>query len=324
MLRTKMTGVAIALLLISPNAPAAAAEFPTKPIRWVVPFPAGGAVDAIARIVARKMTQDMAQPVVVENRGGSGGIIGTEAVTKSPPDGYTILINSTGLAVDKWFYPQVPYDSRKDLAPVILLASLPSVLVVPASSPVQNAAQLIAMAKANPGKITYASAGLGTSIHLASALLAARAGVDLLHVPYKGSGPAATDLIAGRVDMMIDSVTAQRPNIESGRVRALGVTSLTSSPMLPGVPPLAQATSIPDFEVLTWCGIFVPAGTPPDVIRRLNAEMNKAVASSEVRESLAVLGVRAEGGTPDALGGLLQQETERWGKLIVDHHLNVN
>lgn len=268
------------------------------------------------------MAEKLGQPVTIENRAGSGGIIGSAEVARSAADGYTILANSTGLAVDRLFYPNTPYEAQKAFSPVALLATLPSVLVVPVNSPFRDAKQLLDFARANPGKITYASAGLGTSIHLAAALLASRAGVQLLHVPYKGSGPAAADLIAGRVDMMVDSVTAQKSFIQTGRVRALGVTSLQRSPMLSDVPPLVETASLPDFEVLTWFGTFVPAGTPPERIKILNAAINDALKSPDVRKSLAEIGIKPEGGTPEALAKLWHGEIDRWSRLVSEHQLN--
>ncbi|SKB92853.1 Tripartite tricarboxylate transporter family receptor [Sphingopyxis flava] len=222
----------------------------------------------------------------------------------------------------KWFYPNVAYDARKAFAPVALLATIPSVLVVPADSPYKDARSLLAYAKANPGKVSFASAGMGTSIHLAAALLAAQAGVDLLHVPYKGSTPAAADLIAGRVSMMVDSITAQQSFIKSGRVRALGVTSLQPAPSLPGIPPLAQAADLPKFEVLTWFGLFVPSRTSPDIVKVLNTAMNEALKTPEVQKALADIGASAQGGTSQALGVLWDNEIDRWGQLIVHHRLN--
>lgn len=302
----------------------ALAEFPDRPIKWVVPFPPGGAVDVISRIVAQQMTQNIGRPVTVENRPGSGGMIGTDFVAKAAPDGYTIMINSTGLAVDKWFYEKVPYESTRDLAPVVLLASVPSVLVVHPSVPATSVEQLVALARANPGKYTFATAGKGTSVHLAPALFAARANISLLHVPYKGSGAAVSDLLSGRVSMMVDSVTAQRQNIQAGLLRPLAVTSAIPSHILPQVPTMAVAANLPGYEVVTWCGIFTTAGTPPEVIARLNLELNKAVQATEVKKQLESLGVRTEGGTSQALGSLLRQEIDRWGKVIPQYKLNAD
>jgi len=314
---------ALAAPLVSATSAARSADgYPSRPIRWIVPFPPGGAVDTVARVVSKKMSETIGQPVTVDNRPGSGGLIGTDAATKAAPDGYTIVINSTGLAVDKWFYPRVPYDARKDLAPVVLLASVPSVLVVPPTSPWTSVDQLVAAAKKAPRRYTYASAGKGTSLHLASALFVARAGIELLHVPYKGSSAAASDLLAGRVDMMIDSVTSQRANIAAGAVRPLAVTSSAASPLFPGVPPLADAANLPGYEVLTWCGIFAPVGTPAPVVQRLTEELTHAVRSEEVRRSLAALGITAEGGEAEVLGALLNKETERWNRLIPQYRMN--
>ncbi|ADP19848.1 MULTISPECIES: tripartite tricarboxylate transporter substrate binding protein [Burkholderiales] len=321
--RRVLAGIALAMTTGSTRAQRPEA-FPSRPITWVVPFPPGGAVDAIARIISRKMSESIGQQVVVDNRAGSGGIIGSDLVAKAPSDGHTILINSTGLVVDRFFYPRVPYQSDRDFVPVVLAATLPSVLVVPADSRFRDITQLLKAARENPGKLSFASAGLGTSIHLASALLAARANVELLHVPYRGSSPAVSDLVAGRVDMMIDSVTSQRQNILAKRVRALGVTSLDRHPQLPEVPTIAEAAGLPGFEVLTWCGVFAPKGTPRSVVERLNAEINKAIAAPDVVEALKQLGIKTAGGAPEVLADLFKSETERWQKLIVEHRLNAN
>lgn len=299
-----------------------AGGFPDKPIHWVVPFPPGGAVDAVSRVVARRMADQLGQPVTVENHAGAGGVIGSAEVARSAPDGYTLLSNSTGLAVDRLFFHNVPYEARKAFSPVVLLATTPSVLVVPAASPFHSSKQLLDFARAHPRKLTYASAGLGTSIYLASSLLASRADVQLLHIPYKGSSPAVADLIAGRVDMMIDSVAAQKPFIQAERVRALGVTSLQPSPLLPGVPPLAVAASLPGFEVLSWYGTFVPAGTPPERIKILNAAINDALKAPDVRKSLAKIGIRPEGGSPEVLAKLWHSEIDRWSRLVSEHQIS--
>lgn len=321
--RRAITGMALALT-VGPALAQQPAPFPSRAITWVVPFPPGGAVDAVARIISVRMSQSIGQPVIVDNRAGSGGIIGSDVVAKAAPDGYTILINSTGLVVDKFFYPHVPYKSEQDFVPVVLAATVPSVLVVPSGSRFQDVAQLLAEARKSPGKLSFASAGMGTSIHLASSLFAARAEVELLHVPYKGSSPAVSDLLAGRVDMMIDSITSQRGSILSGRVRALAVTSPMRHPLLPNVPTLAEAANLAGFEVLSWYGVFAPKGTPPAIVQRLNSEINKAIAEPEVIEALRGLGIKTGGGSPAVLAELFKAEADRWQKLVVEHRLNVN
>ncbi|MDU7586782.1 MAG: tripartite tricarboxylate transporter substrate binding protein, partial [Acidovorax sp.] len=237
------------------------AQWPAKPIKWVVPFPPGGAMDVIARTLGEKAGRTLGQPFVIENRPGAGGNIGADAVAKSPADGYTIMITSIGMATNKALYPRLSYDPVKDFAPISLLAIVPNVLVVnTAKTTDKSVADVIAHAKRDPGKLTYASAGNGTSIHLAGEVFASMAGLNLLHVPYKGSGPAVTDMLGGQVDLMFDSITSARPHILSGKLRALGVTSAKRSATLPDVPTIAEA-GVPGYEVSPWFAVFAPAGT---------------------------------------------------------------
>jgi tripartite-type tricarboxylate transporter receptor subunit TctC len=261
----------VTLITAGTALPSHADEWPSKPIRWVVPFPPGGAMDAIARALGEKASKSVGQPFVIENKPGAGGNIGADQVAKSPGDGYTIMITSIGMATNKALYPKLSYDPVKDFAPVSLLAVVPNVLVTNATQPtVKTVADVIANAKAQPGKLTYASAGNGTSIHLAGEVFASQAKVDMLHIPYKGSGPAVTDLLGGQVNYMFDSITSAKPHILSGKLRAIGLTTTKRSAALPNVPTLAES-GLAGYEVSPWFAVFAPASTPKPIIAKLNA-----------------------------------------------------
>ena len=305
---------ALATLAVLPSAHADA--YPDHPIRWVVPFPAGGAMDNIARTLGEEMSKSMGQAIVVENRPGAGGNIGAELVARSPADGYTLIIVANGMAVNPALYGRLNYDPVKDFAPVSLLAVVPNVLVtskakkLPATVP-----DLIAAARATPDKYTYASAGNGTSIHLAGELFTSLTGVKMLHVPYKGSGPAMTDLLGGQVDYMFDSITSAKPHIDSGKLTPIAVTTAKRSSTLPNVPTLAEA-GVKGYDLSPWFAAFVPAKTPPAVVARLNQAMVDALAKPSVRTRLAGIGAEPIGSTPAQLGKHLAAETDKWGKLI--------
>lgn len=305
---------ALATLAVLPSAHAGA--YPDHPIRWVVPFPAGGAMDNIARTLGEEMSKSMGQAIVVENRPGAGGNIGAEMVARSPADGYTLLIVANGMAVNPALYGRLNYDPVKDFAPVSLLAVVPNVLVtnkarkLPATVP-----DLIAAARATPEKYSYASAGNGTSIHLAGELFTSLAGVKMLHVPYKGSGPAMTDLLGGQVDYMFDSITSAKPHIDSGKLTPIAVTTTKRSSALPNVPTMAEA-GVKGYDLSPWFAAFVPAKTPPAVVARLNQAMVDALAKPSVRTRLAGIGAEPIGSTPAQLGKHLAAETDKWGKLI--------
>ena len=297
--------------------------WPTRPVRWVVPFPPGGAMDVIARTLSDKAARALGQPFVVENRPGAGGNIGAEAVARSPADGYTIMITSIGMATNRALYPRLGYDPVKDFAPVSLLAVVPNVLVVRADSPAKSVRDVIAMARRNPGKLTYASAGNGTSIHLAGEVFASEAGIDLLHVPYKGSGPALTDLLGGQVDLMFDSITSSGQNIQAGKLRALGVTSAKRSAALPDVPTIAEA-GVAGYEVSPWFAVFAPAGTPPAIVSRLQATLVDAMRQPDTQARLAAVGAEAIGSTPAQLARHLGDELKRWDKVITERKIRID
>jgi tripartite-type tricarboxylate transporter receptor subunit TctC len=294
------------------------ADWPSKPIRWIVPFPPGGAMDAIARTVGEKAAKTLNQPFIIENRPGAGGNIGADFVAKQPGDGYTMMITSIGMATNKPLYGKLSYDPVKDFAPVSLLAVVPNVLVTNATQPnVKTVSDLIAAAKKEPGKLTYASAGNGTSIHLAGELFTSLAKIDMLHIPYKGSGPAVSDLLGGQVNYMFDSITSAKPHIESGKLRALGVTTAKRSSSLPNIPTIAEA-GLPGYEVSPWFAVFVPAATPKPVIAKLHAALTDAIKQPDVRARFEKMGAEPVGSTPDELAAHLAKESARWTKLIAE------
>ena len=310
-----------ALLLACMSAQAA---WPDKPIKIIVPFPPGGAMDSIARTVGEQASRKLGQAVIVENRAGAGGNIGVDVAAKSPADGYTWVITSVGMVTNKFMYPKLSYDPQKDFAPVTLLAVVPNVLVVnPQKIKAQNIKELIEHAKANPGKLNYASAGNGTSIHLAGELFAGMTGTQLVHVPYRGSGPAMTDLLGGQVDMMFDSISSARPYIQAGRLKAMGVTTRKQSASLPDVPTIDQA-GVADYDLTPWFGMFVPVNTPNDVVKKINAVLVESLSSTEVKARLFVLGAEPSGLSGEGLATYLAAESTRWGRIIRDRNIKAD
>jgi len=268
---------AVVLAALSPVA--AAQNYPTKPIRLVVPFPAGGTTDILARAAAQKLSEALGQQVVVDNRPGAGGNIGADIVAKSAPDGYTLLMGTVGThAINPSLYTKMPYDHFKDFVPVVLVAGVPNVLVVTPSLPVNSVQDLIKLAKEKPGQINFASSGSGTSIHLSGELFKTMTGVEMTHVPYKGSSPALTDLMGGQVQLMFDNLPSALPQIKGGKLRAIAVTSTKRAPALPDIPTMAES-GLPGFEASSWFGVLAPAGTPPAVVTRINTEINKWLQS---------------------------------------------
>jgi tripartite-type tricarboxylate transporter receptor subunit TctC len=315
-LRTPLLVLLAALSAIVPPAAAQAPAYPTKPIRIVVPFPPGGATDILAREVAQKLNEAWGQQVIVDNRPGAGGNIGSELVAKAAPDGYTLEMGTVGThAINASLYAKMPYDNVKDFVPIILVAGVPNVLEVNPSLPVNSVAELIAYAKANPGKLNFASSGNGTSIHLSGELFKAMAGVEMTHVPYKGSAPALQDLIAGQVQLMFDNLPPSLPQIKAGKLRALAVTSSVRAPALPDVPTVAEA-GLPGFEASSWFGLLAPAGTSPAIVAKINAEVAKWLATPEAKENLAKQGANAAGGTPEDFAKHIAAETAKWAKVV--------
>src|SRR5215813_5739288 len=295
--------------------PACAQAWPARHVRLIVPFPPGGGTDAIARVVAGKLSEIWGQQMVVENRGGGGANIGHEAVARAEPDGYTMLIASMPLAVNRFLFPVLNYDPVNDLAPVSLICDYPNIMTVPVSSSARSVADFIAHAKAHPGKVTFASSGHGTSVHLAGELFKRMAGIDILHVPYRGAGPALNDLLPGRVDVMFNNIGAVMPLIKGGKLRALGVTTAKRTPALPELAPIAEQ-GVPGFDVSSWYALFAPAKTPPEIIRKANADTRAALAVPATRARLDELGVVVIGSSPEGLGAHLRAEMDKWGPVI--------
>jgi tripartite-type tricarboxylate transporter receptor subunit TctC len=301
---------------IGAAAPLAAQPYPNRPITLVVPFPPGGSATIIARSIADKLGDALGQQIVVDNRGGAGGSIAARQVAKSSPDGYTIMLAFTGtLAVSPMIFANVGYDPRRDFAAIGLVGMAPSVLAVHPSIAAHSVADLIKIAKAAPGKIHYGSPGIGTTNHLAGELLASMADVKLVHVPYKGTGPAITDLLGGHIAMMFAPIPAAHGNVSSGMLRALGVTSLQRSRLLPNVPTVAES-GLPGFEVAQRSALLAPAGTPRTIIERLNRELNAVLATEEVRQRLAVEGGEPIPGAPEAYAADIDREEKKWKQLV--------
>jgi tripartite-type tricarboxylate transporter receptor subunit TctC len=292
-----------------------AQPYPARPIKIVVPYAAGGAVDVVSRSVGQPLSEALKQPVIVDNRPGASANIGMEAVAKAAPDGYTLLMASNGIATNMALFPNLPFDGRRDFAPIAKIGYAPLVIVVPASSPAKSLKDLIAMAKADPGKLTYASAGNGSSGHLAGELLKSTAKIDVLHVPYKGGAPAITDLLGERITFMPINPVEVIANIRAGRLRALAIASDKRFPLLPDVPTVAEA-GLPGYEVSVWWGLVAPAKTPPEIVRALNVETNKALGSPALTSKLSELGVVVTPGTPDAFSAFIKAQTELWSGVI--------
>jgi tripartite-type tricarboxylate transporter receptor subunit TctC len=295
---------------------ALADEYPSKPIRLVVPFAAAGTTDFLARAIAQKLGSNLGTSVVVDNRPGAGGNIGSDIVAKSEPDGYTLLLGTVGThAINASLYKKMPYDTVKDFAPVTLVASVPNMVVVHPSVPAKSIKELIALAKAKPGSLSFGSSGSGSSIHLSGELFKSMAGVDMLHVPYKGSGPAVSDLIGGQINMMFDNMPSSLPHVKAGRLRAIAVTSGKRSPAMPDLPTVAEA-GVPGYESVAWFGVLAPAGTPPALVKKLNAEIVKVLKSPDVAQRLASQGAEPVFNTPEEFSALIKTEMVKWAKVI--------
>ncbi|KAK67042.1 tripartite tricarboxylate transporter family receptor [Bordetella bronchiseptica 980-2] len=317
-------GLMAALLLGSALASAAAADsFPQRPVTIVVPFTPGGAVDIVARTVAAGLSEQWSQSVVVENKAGAGGAIGIQSVARAKPDGYTLLLGSVGPVTVNPSLGPVGYDVAKELAPVVLLAKTPAVLVTLPSAPVDDVAQFVKQAKAQPGGLNYGSAGTGNITHLVSEYFLSSAGLAANHIPYKGSAPAITDMLGGRLDFMFDVVPTAQPLIKSGKYKALAVTTIKRSDVLPDVPTLDEL-GYKGFDVSSWFSLMAPAGTPDAVIGQINAAVNEVLRSDASRERLAAIGAYSAGGTPEQLGEFVRSETARWKKLIDERGIRAN
>lgn len=306
---------ALALFAAVASFPAAAqSDFPNKPIKWIVPYPPGGTTDLLARLMGQHLSTKLGQQVIIENRAGGGNNIGTELSVKSPPDGYTWHLVNPANAINATLYPKLNFNFLEDMAPVAGIIRVPNVMTVTKNFPAKNVQEFIDYGKKNPGKINMASSGAGTSVHLSGELFKYMTGIDMKHVPYKGAGPAITDLIGGQVDVLYDNMPSIIGHIRAGTVRALGVTSAQRSPALPDVPTVAE--TVPGYEASAWFGVAVPKGTPPAVIARINREVNAALADPTMKAKLADLGGVPIAGTPEDFWKIHRMETEKWAKIV--------
>jgi len=317
-----ITGLMIGLLTVIIS-PLALAAYPDKPIKVIVPFAPGGGTDLVARTLGITMAEDLRQPIVIENKPGGSTIIGTEALAKSPPDGYTLVVATLAHAVNPSLKVKLPYSQDKDFAPVILVGVSPNVVVVSANSPYKTFSEFLAAAKANPGKLSYASQGGGTSAHLAGELFNSLANTKLIHVPYKGAGPALTDVIGGQVDVMFATASAVGSLVDGGKLRALAVTTpaRSPSPQLSMLPTVAES-GVPGYSAGSWYGYFAPAGTPPDVINKLNAAIKKGVQSPVFKSRVESEGLVIRAGSPEEFGKFVKAEELRWQKVIKDANIS--
>ena len=296
----------------------AAQAWPAKPLRMILAFPPGGPTDINARIFAMKMGETLGQQVVVDNRPGAGGNIAAAEAAKAPADGYTIFYNTSAITIAPSLYSKVSYDTARDFAPVALTATVPLVLAINPGVPAKTVQEFIAYARANPGKVNYGSSGSGTITHLAGALFASQLGLQVQHIPYKGSAPALADVAGGQTQMMIDTINTILPYARDGRLRALGIAIPRRSATLPEVPTLEEAANLPGFEMSAWQGIVVPAATPREIVARLNAEVNKAVQNADLRARLAATGSEPLGGTSEQYAAYIKSELARWAKVVKD------
>ena len=303
---------------------AQSADYPSKSVRLVVPFPAGGTTDVMGRLIGQQLSARLGQQFIIDNRPGAAGGIGTDVVAKSPADGYTLLLGAVAThSINPSLYGHLPYDPVKDFAPISLLGTLPNVLVVNPSLPVRSVQELIALAKAKPGTLTFASGGNGTTHHLSGELFKRMAGVDMTHVPYKGNAPAITDVIGGQVNVMFDNISNSLPHIKAGKLRALAVTGPVRSPVLPNVPTLAEL-GFPGYNITSWFGLFAPAATPQPIVSRLNATVNAALHDKQVRDLLASEGIEAQGNSLEQFHAFLQTERVRWAKLVKESGAHID
>jgi tripartite-type tricarboxylate transporter receptor subunit TctC len=310
-----------AVLAASAAGIAGAQEYPTKSIKLVVPFPPGGVADNMARAYGDELAKAWKQPVVIENHPGAGTTIGAAAVAKSPADGYTLFLTNVAHSSSAAVYRKLPYDAERDFAPVSLLADVPSILAATPSLPANNVKELIALTKAKPGSVNFASAGIGTGSHLMGEYLKALAGIDIVHVPYKGTAPAFADLISGRVGLIFEPISTMLPHIRAGKLKALGISSAKRSPIAQDIPPIAE--QLPGYDASTWYGILVPAGTPQDIVRKLNGELVRITQLPEMKERLLAQGLQPVASDPGQFAAALKEDFQRWSKLVKDAGITV-
>ncbi|HOB66668.1 tripartite tricarboxylate transporter substrate binding protein [Ottowia sp.] len=306
------------LALGSPGAWAQA--YPAKPIRLLVPFPAGGATDLFARAVSQRLGDKLGQPLVVENRPGAGGALGSDLAAKAPADGYTLLLTTSSThSIGPSVSTRLPYDPVRDFTPIVHLGDAPSIMLVPNSSPARTVAEWIALAKAKPGQLNYASSGIGTIVQLTAELFKSQAGVFVVHIPYKGTALAIPDLASGKLDVLFDSLPTGLPHVRDGRLRALGVTSAKRTPLAPELPAIAEV--LPGFESNTWFGLYGPRGLPPDVVSRVNQAANEVLAEPDLKARLAKLGIDTAGGTPAQFARMVAQDAAKWKRIVVERKI---
>ena len=300
------------------------AQYPTRPIKLIVPFPPAGSTDISARALAGKLGERLGQPVIIENKPGAGGNIGSDVVAKAPPDGYTLVVGTVGThAINSGLYSKMPYDPIRDFAPVVLLSTTPNVLVVPASFPANSVQDVIRLAKAKPGELTFASSGAGTSIHLSGEMFKSMAGLDMTHIPYKGSAPMLIDLLSGQVNMAFDNLSASMAYIKAGKLKALATTGAKRAAGLPDLPTVSEA-GLTGYESTSWNAIYAPAGTPKEIVDKLNREANAVLQSPETRKYFTDQGAEAGGGTPAELAAFNRAEIAKWAKVVKDSGAKVD
>ena len=312
--RAAISLIAMSFLAIFSNISAFAQDYPTRPVKWVVPYPPGGATDIIARLVGQRLSERLNQQFVIENKPGAGNNVGTESVVNADPDGYTILLVNPANGINASLYAKMNYNFIRDIAPVAGITRSPNVMVVPADFPAKTVADFIAYAKANPGKINMASSGNGTSVHLSGELFRSMTGIDMVHVPYKGAAPALTDMLGGRVQVIFDNLPSAIQHIRAGTLRALAVTTDTRSPQLPDVPTVAD--TVKGYEASAWFGMGAPKNAPKPIIDRLNKEVNAILAEPAMKQRLDELGGVPLIGTPEDFGKIIQSETDKWAKVV--------
>jgi tripartite-type tricarboxylate transporter receptor subunit TctC len=323
-MRMLMAAASVAALVASAPGAATAQSYPTKPLRMVVPFPPGGTTDILGRVAAQKLGEGLGQQVIVDNRPGAGGNIGTELVAKSPPDGYTLLTDpGSTLTINPSLFPKLPFDPLKDFAPITILAAVPNLLVVHPTLPVRNVKELIALAKARPGQLNYASSGAGQSTHLSMELFKSLARVNMIHVAYKGSSPAITDLLGGHVLLMFDNMPSALPHAKAGKLRGIAVSTAKRSPVTPDVPTVAES-GLPGFEVSVWFAVLAPAATPREIVERLNGILVKALQSPDVRERLSSQGAEPIGDTPADFTAVMKRDLVKWAKVVKDANIKLD
>ena len=312
---TLKTAILSCALAAVPGPGAHAQTFPAKPVRFIVPFATGGASDIVGRVVGQKLGEAWGQTVVIDNRAGGSGMIGTELVARAAPDGYVLLVVEPTFAITPGLFAKVPFDVQKDFVPIVQLGQAPQVLVVHPSVPVKTVKELIALAKAKPGQLNFASPGTGTTGHLGLELFKMMAKVDMVHIPYKGAGPAVADLLGGQISVAVVSVSSAQTNIKAGRLRALGVTSEKRFSGLPDIPTIAE-TALPGFDTLQWWGLVAPRATPPELVNKIAADFGRLAASAEMKERMLSLGAETVASSPERFAAFIRDEIDKWGKLV--------